>query len=198
MVRGQRAVRRSGQPAADAGSLRVPHAVQPGHQARGLRRRARRRRRHRARFAQDLAAVRAHYYLFRGTPTRMWFDWVLSSVFDAPIPLTPGKRRRHLRSHRREAAEAGVPAARAVRALQHRGARHHRIAARRSAAPRHHPQERLAGPGHHRLPARQCRRPGRRRLPRQPEEVQRAHRRRRAARGAAISPRIASAARSSP
>ncbi len=31
----------------------------------------------------------SHYYLFRGTPTRMWFDWVLSSVFDAPIPLTP-------------------------------------------------------------------------------------------------------------
>ncbi len=30
-----------------------------------------------------------HYYLFRGTPTRMWFDWVLSSIFDAPIPLTP-------------------------------------------------------------------------------------------------------------
>jgi glucuronate isomerase len=31
----------------------------------------------------------AHYYLFRGTPSRMWFDWVLSSIFDAPIPLTP-------------------------------------------------------------------------------------------------------------
>src|SRR6187399_959609 len=31
----------------------------------------------------------AHYYLFRGTPSRMWFDWVLSSVFDADIPLTP-------------------------------------------------------------------------------------------------------------
>src|SRR3954468_3246184 len=30
-----------------------------------------------------------HFYLFRGTPSRMWFDWVLSSVFDAPIPLTP-------------------------------------------------------------------------------------------------------------
>ena len=30
-----------------------------------------------------------HYYLFHGTPTRMWFDWVLSSVFGADIPLTP-------------------------------------------------------------------------------------------------------------
>src|SRR5688572_28675971 len=30
-----------------------------------------------------------NYFLFSGTPTRMWFDWVLSSVFDADIPLTP-------------------------------------------------------------------------------------------------------------
>src|SRR3569832_1029459 len=30
------------------------------------------------------------YHLFRGTPSRMWFDWVLSSIFDAPIPLTAG------------------------------------------------------------------------------------------------------------
>ncbi len=31
----------------------------------------------------------AHYHLFRGTPTRMWFDWVLANIFDVPIPLTP-------------------------------------------------------------------------------------------------------------
>lgn len=30
-----------------------------------------------------------HYYLFRGTPTRMWFDWVLANVFETPVPLTP-------------------------------------------------------------------------------------------------------------
>lgn len=30
-----------------------------------------------------------HYYLFRGTPTRMWFDWVLVEVFGCLVPLTP-------------------------------------------------------------------------------------------------------------
>jgi glucuronate isomerase len=30
-----------------------------------------------------------HYYLFRGTPTRLWLDWVLSVVFEADAPLTP-------------------------------------------------------------------------------------------------------------
>ena len=75
----------------------------------------------------------SHYYLFRGTPSRMWFDWVLSSVFDAPYSADAGKRRRHLRPHRRAAAEARIPAARAVRALQHRGAGDHRVAARRPA-----------------------------------------------------------------
>lgn len=31
----------------------------------------------------------SHYYLFRGTPTRMWFDWVLANVFELDVPLTP-------------------------------------------------------------------------------------------------------------
>jgi glucuronate isomerase len=31
----------------------------------------------------------AHYHLFRGTPTRLWLDWVLSAVFQADAPLTP-------------------------------------------------------------------------------------------------------------
>ncbi len=30
----------------------------------------------------------AHYYLFRGTPTRLWLDWVLSAVFETEAPLT--------------------------------------------------------------------------------------------------------------
>jgi glucuronate isomerase len=30
----------------------------------------------------------AHYHLFRGTPTRMWLDWVLTEVFGAEAPLT--------------------------------------------------------------------------------------------------------------
>lgn len=29
-----------------------------------------------------------HYYLFRGTPSRMWFDWVLANVFELEVPLT--------------------------------------------------------------------------------------------------------------
>ncbi|MGH8219055.1 MAG: glucuronate isomerase [Steroidobacteraceae bacterium] len=28
-----------------------------------------------------------HYHLFRGTPTRLWLDWVLAEVFGADIPL---------------------------------------------------------------------------------------------------------------
>lgn len=31
----------------------------------------------------------AHYHLFRGTPTRLWLDWVLSAVFEAEAPLGP-------------------------------------------------------------------------------------------------------------
>ncbi len=31
----------------------------------------------------------AHYHLFRGTPTRLWLDWVLSAIFEADAPLTP-------------------------------------------------------------------------------------------------------------
>ncbi len=31
----------------------------------------------------------AHYHLFRGTPTRLWLDWVLGAVFESDIPLAP-------------------------------------------------------------------------------------------------------------
>jgi glucuronate isomerase len=31
----------------------------------------------------------AHYHLFRGTPSRLWLDWVLSAVFESEIPLAP-------------------------------------------------------------------------------------------------------------
>lgn len=30
-----------------------------------------------------------NYFLFRGTPSRMWFDWVLANVFELDVPLTP-------------------------------------------------------------------------------------------------------------
>jgi glucuronate isomerase len=32
----------------------------------------------------------ARYHLFRGTPTRMWFDWVLAEVFGCTVPLALG------------------------------------------------------------------------------------------------------------
>ena len=31
----------------------------------------------------------AHYPLFRGTPTRLWLDWVLAEVFGIDVPLAP-------------------------------------------------------------------------------------------------------------
>lgn len=35
-----------------------------------------------------------HYHLFRGTPSRMWMDWVLSAVFETQIPLAPANAER--------------------------------------------------------------------------------------------------------
>jgi glucuronate isomerase len=32
-----------------------------------------------------------HYYLFRGTPSRMWLDWVFSAVFGLKLPFGPDK-----------------------------------------------------------------------------------------------------------
>jgi glucuronate isomerase len=37
----------------------------------------------------------AHYHLFRGTPTRLWLDWVLTAVFEAEAPLTPANAERN-------------------------------------------------------------------------------------------------------
>lgn len=35
-----------------------------------------------------------HYRLFRGTPTRMWLDWVLCTIFETETPLTPANAER--------------------------------------------------------------------------------------------------------
>ena len=43
-----------------------------------------------------------HFHLFRGTPTRLWLDYVLSDLFGIDEPLTAGERRRALRPHRRQ------------------------------------------------------------------------------------------------
>ncbi len=60
-----------------------------------------------------------NYYLFRGTPTRLWLDYSLENEFGLKDRLQPGERGRVLRGDCKEAAEAGVPAARAVRSVQH-------------------------------------------------------------------------------
>ena len=53
-----------------------------------------------------------NYYLFRGTPTRLWFDYVLQSLFGIDEPLDRRHRRRALRPDRR-AAWPRTPSARA-------------------------------------------------------------------------------------
>ncbi len=36
-----------------------------------------------------------HFHLFRGTPTRLWFDYVLSGVFGIDVPLNPANADAH-------------------------------------------------------------------------------------------------------
>ena len=88
-----------------------------------------------------------NYHLLRGTPSRLWLDHTFETVFgldDAPLGRD---RRRHLRPHRRLPRPAGVPAARAVRALRHRGDRHHREPARRPALAPDDPRRRAGTAG---------------------------------------------------
>jgi glucuronate isomerase len=35
-----------------------------------------------------------HYHVFRGTPTRLWLDWVLAEVFGTEVPLSPANAER--------------------------------------------------------------------------------------------------------
>ena len=71
-----------------------------------------------------------------------------------------------LRPDRRGPAHAGIPAARAVRALPHRGDRHDGKPARSAEAPRDHPSIRLERPRGHGLSSRSGRRSRIRGLPR--------------------------------
>ena len=49
----------------------------------------------------------AHYPLFRGTPTRLWLDWVLAEVFGADCPLTSANADR---TYERICAQLTTPA----------------------------------------------------------------------------------------
>ena len=93
----------------------------------------------------------AHYHLFRGTPSRMWLDWVFAEVFGLDVRARCRDRRPLFRHDRRRAEDRRVPPARAVRAVRDRGHRHHRKPARPARASPRDPRQRLAGPRRHRL-----------------------------------------------
>ncbi len=94
-----------------------------------------------------------HYYLFRGTPTRLWFDHVLAHLFGIDEPLNAATADRHYDTIATLLQRDDFPPARLVRALQHRGHRDDRRRARRSQMAQDDPRQRLAGPRRHRLPA---------------------------------------------
>ena len=56
----------------------------------------------------------SHYYLFRGTPTRMWLDYAFQELFGLTERLSEKTADLLFRHHLREAAHAGVSAARAL------------------------------------------------------------------------------------
>ena len=72
-----------------------------------------------------------------------------------------------VRPHQRLSRQTGVPSARAVRALQHRGDRDHRVATRSACASCQDSRQRMEGPGRDRVPSRPGRRSGVRRLRRE-------------------------------
>ena len=158
-----RAVPRPGPAAHRARPLRDPDAAQPGHPARPAGRARRRRRpgrdRRRGRsggcFAEQLAPVPRH---------------PVAAVARADLrDGLRGRRRRCARTPPTRVydalaarlAEPGVPAAGAVRAVRHRGAGHHRVAARRPGRARQARRRRLGRPGrpgdHHVPPGRRGR-----------------------------------------
>ncbi len=76
-----------------------------------------------------------HYHLFRGTPTGAWLDYELYEVFGIGEQLSGDTAARIYDEIVAQAQEPRVPAARAVRALQHRGAGDDRRGNRQPRAP---------------------------------------------------------------
>ena len=125
--------------------LRLPHAVLAGRAARRPRRAARRRRRRpRPTAARSGGRFAEHYHLLRGTPTRLWLDHTLRDAV-RPRRAAVGRRppTRTTTTSPSCLAATRVPAAGAVRALRHRGDRHHRERARRPALAPDDPRLRL-------------------------------------------------------
>ena len=106
-----------------------------------------------------------NYHLFRGTPTRLWLDQSFCELFGMTVRLSAATADQYFDRISECLAEAGIPPARAVRAVQDRGDRHHREPARSARAPQGDRRIRLEGPRRHRLPARPGDRSGVRRLP---------------------------------
>ena len=164
--RGERGVSRSREAVRHSGPLHFPHAVQPGRAARGNGHRAEGWRRGRDRRAQDLAQVRREL-----SPVPRHADAALARPVVLRIVRHDGAalgrdRGPVFRPHLGVPRQAGIPPARAVRAIQDRGDRHHREPARSAGAPQGDRRIRLEGPRGHRLPARPGDRSGVRRLPR--------------------------------
>ncbi len=120
----------------------------------------------------------ANYHLFRGTPTRIWLDHALHEVFGIRERLAPESADRLFDRINASLARARIPAARAVRAIQHRGDRDDRVAARSAGAPREDSRQRMEGTRRHRVSPRSGRRSRVRGLRRQCRAPRRAHRRR--------------------
>ena len=139
-----RAVPRSGATADRARPLHFPHAVQPGRAAGGSRRAAldgspveTDGRKIWRRFAEN-------YHLFRGTPTRLWLDHVLSDLFGIDEPLGASNGRPPLRHDRRAACRATAIRPRALfERFNIEVDRHHRRRARRSGVAPDDPRQRL-------------------------------------------------------
>ena len=84
-----------------------------------------------------------NYYLFRGTPTRLWLDYAFRKALRPQRAARCQTNADHYYDVIAEQArDHGISAPRAVRPLRHRGARHHRFAARFARGPPAHPRRR--------------------------------------------------------
>ena len=86
-----------------------------------------------------------HFYLFRGTPTGVWLRDELAEVFGVDEKLTGANAQAIYDQIDAQAALARLPPRAPLRALQHRGALHHRRRHRHAGAPPGHPRLGLGG-----------------------------------------------------
>ncbi len=85
------------------------------------------------------------YYLFRGTPTRMWLDYAFQELFGLEERLCAANAGALLRHHQRQASLPSLPSTSALRPVQHRSAGHHQPSARPADLPSGDPRFRMEG-----------------------------------------------------